>query len=363
MDLLAWYNLIFVAPVGLAGVYLALSATGIGDLSGEADFDTDVDADVDTDFDHDVDLDMDHDVDLDLDADADMDFDHDVDVDMEHDLEVDLDADADADLDVDHDLDMDHEVEADADHDLQLGHDAEAESVVAQDVEGHDHLGAEHEVHEMPASAHEPSLLIRALSILGFGKVPVSILMTCLMVIFGATGLMANGLFETVVPWSWGPDLYFWPSLALALFASFGLTGSVARTLNRLMPTKETYAITEEELVGQVGVSVYGIPDGRLGPVNVKDTGGTVHQEMARGIDGAVPKGAEVLLVRYHREEDYYDVATSPISAIAGAAARRTSASEVAPDESARDSAAQDDAARRRAGARAADESTSSTRS
>jgi hypothetical protein len=167
------------------------------------------------------------------------------------------------------------------------------------------------------------------------------------MVIFGATGLMANGLFESVVPWSWGPAIYFWPSLALATFASFGLTGHVARGLNRLMPTKETYAVTDEELVGQVGVSVYGIRDGRMGPVNVKDTGGTLHQVMGRGIDGAVAKGNEVLLVRYHREEDYYDVATSPLSAITGGAQKRVSTGSAEQDGSARTSRSQDVEARR----------------
>jgi hypothetical protein len=94
------------------------------------------------------------------------------------------------------------------------------------------------------------------------------------------------------------------------------------------MPTKETYAVTEEELVGRVGVSVYGIREGGLGPVNVKDAGGTLHQEMARSIDGTIPKGAEVLLVRYHREEDCYDVATSPLSAIADSAQEDVPAAE-----------------------------------
>ncbi|MGI5816563.1 MAG: hypothetical protein ACOX9R_00525 [Armatimonadota bacterium] len=316
MDLLAWYNLIFVAPVALAAVYLALSATGIGDLSGE------------------------------IDADADVDFDHDLDLDMDHDVEIDLDADADVDLEMDHDLD------ADFDHDAEIA----VEGDLDHDVHGGPDLGAEHEVHEL-AEAHEASLLLRALSVLGFGKVPVSILMTCLMVIFGATGLMANGLFETVAPWSWAPSVYFWPSLGLATIASLGLTGTVARTLSRLMPTRESYAVTEEELVGQVGVSVYGISDGGRGPINVKDTGGTLHQVRGRTIDGAIPKGHEVLLVRYHREEDCYDVATSPLSAIAGSAQASVTHSTTASDRSARGASAKD------VEARSDDERTSSTRS
>ncbi len=368
MELLAWYNLIFVAPVGLAAVYLALSATGLGDLGGEADTDADFDHDVDLDMDHDVDLDLDHDLDLDLDHDVDLDLDHDVDLDMDHDVDLDLDHDVDLDLDHDVDLDMDHDVDIDMDHDVDvamehdvdadfdhdvdadLDHDIDVETEaeadlhaeVAHDVQGAHHLGAEHEVHDGTLAHHEASMLVRALSVLGVGKVPVSILMTCLMVIFGATGLIANGLFESALPWSWAPAVYVWPSLALALLTSVSLTGTVASGLHRLMPTKETYAITEEELVGQVGVSVYGITDGRRGPVNVKDIGGTLHQVMGRTMDGAVAKSTEVLLVRYHREEDYYDVAASPLSAIAGSAQENIPASSSARDRATGGTVAQD---------------------
>ncbi len=251
-------------------MYLVLSATGLGDLSGDADVDADVDADLD----------------------------HDLDVGMEHDVEA----------------AMDHDVDTDLDHDVTVEHDVEGD--VHAEVHAVHHLGAEHEVHEI-AHDHEPSMLIRALSVLGFGKVPVSVLMTTMMVIFGATGLIANSIFAGMLPWSWAPTVYVWPSLALAVLASLGLTGSVAKGLSRLMPTKETYAVTEEELVGQVGVSIYGLPGDARGPVNVKDTGGTLHQVMGRSMNGAVRKGTEVLLVRYHRKEDYYDVAASPLTAIA----------------------------------------------
>ncbi len=324
MELLEWYNLIFVAPVGLAAIYLGLSASGIGDLTGEGDIDHDVDADfdhdLDLDMDHDVDVDLDHDVDLDMDHDVDVDLDHDVDLDMDHDLDLGHDVDMDHDLDVGHDVDMDHDVDVghdidhgvDADHDVQVDHGAEADHGVEA---AHHEMGSGH-----VSAHHEPSLMLKALAVLGLGKVPLSILMTCLMVIFGSTGLIANGLFGEVLTPSWAPTLYFWPSLGLALLASFGLTGKVARGLNRIMPTKETYALTEEDLVGRVGVCVYGIRAGTRGPVSVQDESGTVLQVMGRALDGDLSKGTDVILVRYHREGDYYDAAASPLSTGADAA-------------------------------------------
>jgi len=238
MELLQWYNLIFVAPVVLSAIYLVLSATG---LSG-----------------------------------ADHDLDHDV-----H---------------FDHDVHVDHDIDHDVDHDVH--HDAGQDS--------------DHDAHDTSASHHD-SLLLRALSVIGFGKVPVSILMTCLMVIFGSTGLVANGLFKYALPWSWGPTLYFWPSLGLALLVSLSLTGTMARGLGRIMPTTETYAVRPEELVGTIGVAVYAIPEGRRGMVNTRDAGGTVHQVAARSMEGDLPRGAEVIIVRYHREGDCYDVTASPL--------------------------------------------------
>jgi hypothetical protein len=169
VELLQWYNLIFVAPIGLAAVYLILSASGIG---GDAD--------------HDISHDMDHDVDVD------------------HDVSVEGDADMDHDLDVATGSDLDHDV----------------------DVHTEAPSGLEHEMHIGHTDGdHDDSMLLRSLSVLGFGKVPVSVLMTCLMVIFGTTGLICNGLFESVLPWKWAPTLYFWPSLAAAVVVAISLTG------------------------------------------------------------------------------------------------------------------------------------------
>jgi len=327
MQLLEWYNLIFVAPIGLAGVYLILSATGISgetdhDLDTDADMDMDhdldvhVDHDLDVDMDHDLDVDMDHDLDVDMDHDLDMDMDHDLDVDMDHDVDVhlehDLDLGHDADVDLGHDLDVHHDVDvahdADLDHDLEADHDVE----VGHDADAH---GVEHEVHDTHVAAHHhASFMLRALSVLGLGKVPVSILMTCLMVIFGSVGLICNGIFAHVVPWGWGPALYFWPSLGIATAGAFALTGTVARGLGRIMPTSETYAITSYDLVGRVGTAVYALNEAQPGIADVKDESGTLHRIAARPIDGEIAKGSEIIVVRYHKEGDYYDVSKSPLA-------------------------------------------------
>jgi membrane protein implicated in regulation of membrane protease activity len=75
-QLLAWWNLIYLLPLGLASIYLLCMAfTGVG-LS---DTDADADADADVDADTDADVHVDADADAEADADADADVSHDVD--------------------------------------------------------------------------------------------------------------------------------------------------------------------------------------------------------------------------------------------------------------------------------------------
>jgi membrane protein implicated in regulation of membrane protease activity len=255
--LVQWYNIIFVAPVVLSAVYLVLSAMG---MAGEHDADHDVS--------------------------------------VEHDLSVEHDVDMDHDVGVTHDAAVDHE--AGVEHAAEAGH-----ALVG---------GIGHEAHDLHLSGdYEESLLMRGLSLLGFGKVPLSILVTCLLVIFGVTGLICNGLFEWVFPFKWAPGIYFWFSLAAALVCSFSLTGMTARGLSRIMPTSETYAIAPEDLVGRIGTVVWGLHEAQTGDVDVQDAAGDWHRVGARPVDGDIAKGASVILARYHRDGGYFDAAQSPL--------------------------------------------------
>ena len=289
MDLLAWWNVVFVVPIGLSVLYLILSATGMGG---------------DTGHDHDLETQMDHDVDLAHDVDMDQDVDLAHDVDMDHDVDIDHDVDMDHDVDVDHDVDMDHDV--DVDHDVETLHGVDAHHTVAAG-DAHDSLA-----HDFHHEADTP-LWLRALSVIGFGKVPVSIIMTCLSVIFGVVGLAANSLFEHGLSGKLPPTVYFWPSFALAAVVSLSFTGSFARLMARYMPTSETYAETPQDLVGRLGTVVFALREGEKGVVDVKDHGGTWHRIAAQPVSGDIPKESAVIVVRYHRDGDYYDVTVSPL--------------------------------------------------
>jgi membrane protein implicated in regulation of membrane protease activity len=133
--LIQWWNLIFVAPLGLALMYLGLyTASGI--TFGDADMDHDFDADSDFDADHDLGADADHDVDGDHDASA------------EHDADTDGDADSD--------------------------HDAEADD----------------------AAGSQTSIATAAMGWLGVGRVPLSILLMVALMTWGAAGLICSAILQ-----------------------------------------------------------------------------------------------------------------------------------------------------------------------
>jgi hypothetical protein len=265
VQLLEWYNLIFVAPIALAAIYLILSSMGIGGETGH---------------------DLGHDVSVD----------HDITVD--HDLAVEHDVALEHDISVEHDVAAEHDLGAD--HGAVAGHEAPT--------------GLEHEVHgEHMVEHHETSLLLRGLTVLGFGKIPLSLLVTSLMVLFGVSGLAANTVFGYLLPFKWAPVVYVWPSLGFAVLVGLSLTGVTARGLARLMPTSETYAVLPEELVGLVGIAVYGLREGQKAEVHVKDGAGDWHSIAGQPVIGDIAKDQEVVLVRYHRDGDYYDVSVLPV--------------------------------------------------
>ena len=141
-----WWNLVFLAPFAVALLYLFVYAVS-GVTFGDADHDAEVGHDVEADADVDHDMEVDHDVEADVHAD------------------VDAEADVDADADVDHDIDADSDVDADADH----------------DAEGDGDQGS-----------GSSSSIFAAMTWLGIGRVPVSIVLLVLLLSWGVIGFCSN---------------------------------------------------------------------------------------------------------------------------------------------------------------------------
>lgn len=185
-----------------------------------------------------------------------------------------------------HDIDVDYDVDAGG---IEIGHDLGVEH--STEFGGHDH-DFDH--------AHEPSHLMKALSFLGFGKVPVSIVVVSFCFLWGFTGYAANRMFENVLP-GW---LYVWPSLATALLSACLGTNMLARIISRVMPSTETYGVSNAELVGQRADVRFKVT-ATAGTITLHDRQGNFRQLPARSqMEGVeIPSGTKVVIVRYDRVE------------------------------------------------------------
>lgn len=200
--------------------------------------------------------------------------------------EGELDHDADADADVETDAEIDADVDAEADADSDADHHAPGKAI--------------------GGDAIEPSLLSNVFDLLGVGRVPFSVVLMTLLVLWGLIGLITNSLLWTLIVSPWVMLLIAVP---VAAVGSATATGAFARLMGRLMPLDETTARPKSHLVGQVGEALYRI-DERFGMVVVKDARGERYQLPCRVGPGAaaIDKGRQVLLVDYRKDEDVFVV-------------------------------------------------------
>lgn len=178
------------------------------------------------------------------------------------------------------------------DHDADGGgHDAGHDAGGAD--HGHDHGHGHEHGH---ASPHELGGQVSWFSdMLGVGRVPFTIILMLLFMLFGGVGVMSNVVLSKVLA---NPNLFFPISASIALLATFFLTGRTARLINRVMPTSESYNVTKLDLVGKAG-KVVATAEGDYAVASVKDHEGNVQQISCRTGGGTLPVGQEILVLEY----------------------------------------------------------------
>ncbi len=143
---------------------------------------------------------------------------------------------------------------------------------------------------------------------LNLGKVPLLILLMLLLGLFAAGGMVLQAVAE--------PLIGLVPKLPAALAAGvFALltTGAASRLIARIMPRDESYALSDEDLIGQVGtVTVGPLETHAVGKISVLDAFGNRHfPRVRRATEGEVIEtGARVLIVDIKKRE--YRVIRAP---------------------------------------------------
>lgn len=160
--------------------------------------------------------------------------------------------------------------------------------------DGHD-ADADHDVdHGADADQDHDAGFGRALSALGVGRAPLTLVLVAFFSLFGAVGL---GL---------GLVLSEWLALVASLAAATFLTGRLARLFSRLLPRTESYGASSEDLCGCIGTAVYGVT-GSEGMVQVRDQRGAIQKVSARTSGGErIPTGADVVVVSYDEGGDRF---------------------------------------------------------
>ena len=160
------------------------------------------------------------------------------------------------------------------------------------DIDADADLEADHDI-------ESDSWTLKALSLFGVGRCPISIILFTGLLIFGGTGIILNYIFA--------------PTFAIlsvigALLITLVSVRFVAITVSKIMPSTETYALEAEDLVGMVGVVVIKV-NNTFGQVHVRDTNGGLHRLDAKTYDSeTVFESGTSVLVSEYKDGCYYVV-------------------------------------------------------
>jgi membrane protein implicated in regulation of membrane protease activity len=133
-------------------------------------------------------------------------------------------------------------------------------------------------------------LWLRLLSVIGLGRVPMTIIIMTGTLLFGGIGICGNILL--------GPASFLL-SLLTASVGSLLLTGFIARVIGRLIPSTETAAIGRDSLCGKVATVTLGGSRG-FAMAHILDEHGTLHQIACDTDSGIVLKAQDKVVVVSH---------------------------------------------------------------
>lgn len=155
--------------------------------------------------------------------------------------------------------------------------------------------------------------------LLGLGRVPLSISLMMMLLIFGGTGTVLNILLAELRA---NGGSYAWVSIAGALLAVFLLSGPISRLLAQIVPSIETYTVSRRDLIGCTAILINDT-DEQGGYAQARDREGNIYNISCRtyaptpGADagpGHAPlmKGTQVLIVDFDPANNRYAVELGP---------------------------------------------------
>ena len=143
----------------------------------------------------------------------------------------------------------------------------------------------------------EVGMLDGLLTLMGIGRVPLTIWLALFLFLFAAIGISIQELAQNLT----GSPLYSWLAALIAGAAALPVTGVFARPLGQVMPKDHTTAVSTQSLLGRRAKITDGVArTGSPARARVKDVHGQAHYVMVEPHEKAseIHAGDEVLLVR-----------------------------------------------------------------
>jgi len=135
------------------------------------------------------------------------------------------------------------------------------------------------------------------LTLLGIGRVPLTIWLALFLFLFAGIGLSVQELATSLT----GSPLDSWLAAVIAGVAALPVTGVFARPLGRILPKDHTTAVSTESLIGRRATITDGVArTGSPARARVKDVHGQTHYVMVEPHEASseIHAGDEALLVR-----------------------------------------------------------------
>lgn len=170
------------------------------------------------------------------------------------------------------------------------------------------HLDADHAGPDHADADHGSGEGFSLAELLGFGRVPMAIVLTTLCVTFGGAGVVTNFLLAPLLAVS---PLFVGISCAVALVTMVLGTSLITRLVGRYLPTLETNSLRAGGLVGSMGTLLLDA-DATGGLVLVRKDG-DVYQVQCTAPE-PLPKGSSVLLTDFDENTRMYAVCRDPLN-------------------------------------------------
>ena len=150
----------------------------------------------------------------------------------------------------------------------------------------------------------QPGMVEGLLTLLGVGRVPLTIWLALFLLMFAGIGLSVQELATSLT----GAPLYSWLAAVIAGAAAVPVTGVLARPLGAILPKDHTTAVSTASLIGRRATITDGVARaGSPARARVRDIHGQAHYVMVEPHEqtSALHAGDEVLLVRREKDQFY----------------------------------------------------------